>query len=201
MSDIILTQIMIRTFILSALLSLYTIHVDVTDRIGIKGPLSFGNTQLELAWSSKPNTDYYIQEYIPKGEEVERFNQMLTIYVLTKNVSPESELQQKVNWLIERKKSDAICNYQVSTSPDGKEFILDFLVGEHKDGKMTIVEFNVYRYKIIELQGHNALLVSAYSKRSYGANITPFLTNLGADRNTCLNEMISFKLPNLNIAS
>lgn len=191
---------MIRTFILSTILSLYTIHVDVKDRIGIKGPLSFGNTQLELAWSDKPNADYYIQEYIPKGEQVERFNQMLTIYVLTKDVSPESELLQKVNWLIERKKSDAICNYQVSKSPDGKEFILDFLVGEHKDGKMTIVEFNVYRYKNIELEGQSTLLVSAYSKRSYGANITPFLTNLRADRNSCLNEMITFKLPTLKIA-
>lgn len=96
---------MIRTFILSTILSLYTIHVDVKDRIGTKGP-----------------------------------------------------------------------------------------------GKMTIVEFNVYRYKKIELEGQSTLLVSAYSKRSYGANITPFLTNLRADRKSCLDEMITFKLPTLKIA-
>lgn len=187
------------TLILSAVLSLSTILTDVTDRLGIRGPLTFGNSQLELAWSDKPNKNYYIQEYIPNGEQVESFNQMLTIYLLTKDVSAESELQQKVNWLIERKKSDAICNYQISKSPDGKEFILDFLVGESKDGKMTIVEFNVYRYKNIEIEGQNALLVSAYSKRGYGNSITPFLATLRADRNLYLNEMISFSLPSLKI--
>jgi hypothetical protein len=187
------------TVLLSAILSLSTILTDVTDRLGIKGPLTFGNSQLELAWSDKPNKNYYIQEYIPKGEQVESFNQMLTIYVVTKDISAESELQQKVNWLNERKKSDAICNYQISKSPDGKEFILDFLVGESKDGKMTIVEFNVYRYKNIKIEGQNALLASAYSKRSYGDGITPFLTNLRADRNLYLNEMISLSLPSLKI--
>lgn len=187
------------TLILSAVLSLSTILTDVTDRLGIRGPLTFGNSQLELAWSDKPNKNYYIQEYIPKGEQVESFNQMLTIYLLTKDVSAESELHQKVNWLIERKKSDAICNYQISKSPDGKEFILDFLVGKSKDGKMTIVEFNVYRYKNIEIEGQNALLVSAYSKRGYGNGITPFLSTLRADRNLYLNEMISFSLPSLKI--
>ena len=185
--------------ILSAVLSLSTILTDVTDRLGIRGPLIFGNSQYELAWSDKPNKNYYIQEYIPKGEQVETFNQMLTIYLLTKDVSAESELRQKVNWLNERKKSDAICNYQISESPDGKEFILDFLVGERKDGKMTIVEFNVYRYKNIEIEGQNALLVSAYSKRSYGDGISPFLTTLRADRKLYLNEMISFSLPPLKI--
>jgi hypothetical protein len=187
------------TLILSAVLSLSTILTDVTDRLGIRGPLTFGNSQLELAWSDKPNKNYYIKEYIPKGEQVESFNQMLTIYLLTKDVSAESELHQKVNWLIERKKSDAICNYQISKSPDGKEFILDFLVGKSKDGKMTIVEFNVYRYKNIEIEGQNALLVSAYSKRGYGNGITPFLSTLRADRNLYLNEMISFSLPSLKI--
>lgn len=189
------------TLILSAVLSLSMILTDVTDRLGIRGPLIFGNSQFELAWSDKPNKNYYIQEYVPKGEQVENFNQMLTIYLLTKDVSAESELQQKVNWLTERKKSDPICNYQISESPDGKEFILDFLVGESKNGKMTIVEFNVYRYKNIEIEGQNALLVSAYSKRSYGDGISPFLTTLRADRSLYLNEMIFLSLPSPKISN
>ena len=62
---------------------------------------------------------------------------------------------------------DAVCNYQVAESPDGKEFIVDFLLGEGKDDKMTIVEFNIYHYRQIELaENHKELAVYAYSKRS-----------------------------------
>jgi hypothetical protein len=189
------------TLILSAALSLSTLLSDITDRLGIKGPLNFSKTKLELAWSDKPSENYYVQEYIPNGEQIKNFKQMLTIHLFTSATTPEAAVQQKVKWLVERKKTDAICNYQISESPDGKEFILDFLVGESKDGKMTIAEFNVYRYKRIQVGGKDALLVSAYSKRSYGDNITPFLTTLGADRNFYLNEMISFSLPSLKIVN
>ena len=185
--------------ILSAAFSLSTLLSDITDRLGIKGPLTFSNTKLELAWSDKPSENYYVQEYIPSGEQVGKFNQMLTVHVFTNTTTPEAAVQQKVKWLLERKKTDAICNYQITESPDGKEFILDFLVGESKEGKMTIVEFNVYRYKNIKIEGQNALLVSAYSKRGYGNSITPFLATLRADRNLYLNEMISFSLPSLKI--
>ena len=187
------------TLILSAAFSLSTLLSDITDRLGIKGPLTFSNTKLELAWSDKPSENYYVQEYIPNGEQIGNFKQMLTVHLFTSATIPEAAVQQKAKWLVERKKTDAICNYQITESPDGKEFILDFLVGESKDGKMTIAEFNVYRYQRIEVEGKDALLVSAYSKRSYGDNITPFLTTLGADRNFYLNEMISFSLPSLKI--
>jgi hypothetical protein len=129
--------------IIATTLSFLVSITDTADRIGVKGPLTFNNTPFELIWTDKPNSDYYVQEYIPNGEQIEKFNQMLTIHVFTNQASPEIALRQKVSWLMERKKTDAICNYKISESSDGKEFILDFLVGESKEGKMTIAEFNL----------------------------------------------------------
>ena len=119
------------------------------ERIGVKGPLKFSETNFNLVWTAKPNGNYFIQEYLPNGEKLESFNQMLTIHIFITSISPQVAVELKVKELTERKKTDAVCNYQVNESPDGKEFIVDFLLGESKDDRMTIVEFNVYRYPIM----------------------------------------------------
>lgn len=56
---------------------------------------------------------------------------------------------------------------------------------------MTVVEFNVYRYKQIEIsKKKKAIIVYAFSKRNYGEGITAFFKTLKADRTEYLNEMI-----------
>jgi hypothetical protein len=108
---------------------------------------------------------------------------------------------QKIVELKERQKTDGVCKFQVNESPDGKEFIVDFLLGESKDNKMTIVEFNVYRYKQIELgKKHKAILVYTYSKRAYEGEITPFFKTLKEDRAKCLNEMTSIEMPTIQLS-
>jgi hypothetical protein len=65
-------------------------------------------------------------------------------------------------------------------------------MGESKDNKMTIAEFNVYRYKQVNIEGgKKAIIVFAYSKRAYADDITPFLKSLGEERVNHLNQMIS----------
>ena len=44
-----------------------------------------------------------------------------------------------------------------------------------------------------------AILVYAYSKRSYGDDITPFFKKLGEDRKTHLNQMISSSMPAIKL--
>lgn len=161
------------------------------DRLGITGPLLFGKTNFELAWSDKPKDNYYVQEYLPKNESLEKFNQMLAIHLFVMDNELKSAVQQKMKWLEERKKTDPVCNYNLIESPDGKEFILDFIVGQNESNKMTIAEFNVYKYSKITLQGKNAIVVYSFSKRSYGDAITSFLKDLSTDRNMYLNQMIS----------
>ena len=183
----------------SILLFAFTAN-NVTDYLSVAGPLKFNQTDFELKWSDKPNDNYYIQEYLPKGENLSDFNQMLTIHLFDTDIKLKDAVSQKVKELNKRKETDAVCNYQVTESPDGKEFIVDFLLGESKDDKMTIVEFNTYHYRQIELsKKHKAIAVYAYSKRSYGDDITDFLKTLKDDRNSHLNEMISLKKPAISL--
>ena len=170
------------------------------ERIGLKGPIEFNNTEFKLAWSQKPNANYYVQEYLPKNETVERFNELITVNVFVLDVTVEKAIQQKVNELTKRKEIDKVCNFSVIDSPDGTESILDCLLSSGNDQKLDVVEFVIYRYKQIELENHKkALLIYSYSKRSYDENIIKFLNGLSSERESLLNVMISAEMPKITI--
>ena len=184
----------------TAFASFTKFSAEPVDRIGVKGPLTFNKTTFKLAWTSKPSDNYYIQEYLPNNESAEHFNQMLSIFLLVADIKTEDAIQQKIKELNERKKTDPTCNYIVNKSPDGKEYMVDFVLGENKNDKMDVEEFNIYRYKQIDLGGKGkALLVYAYSKRAYGNDITPFLKNLKTARTDLLNIMSVSEIPTVII--
>jgi hypothetical protein len=173
------------------------------DRIGVKGPLEFNKTNFKLAWTDKPNDNYFIQEYLPDGEKPENFSQMITIHLFETDISVEEAVSQRIKQLEERKKTDPNCMFLVNESPDGKEMILDFMLGEHTEKNMMIlVEFNIYRYKQINLgKNKKGIIVYAYSKRSYGDDITTFFKTFKDERIEFLNKMISTKIPKVSIDS
>jgi len=177
-----------------------TVKSQVIERIGLKGPIDFNKTEFNLAWSQKPNANYFVQEYVPKNETVEKFNELITVNVFVLNTTVENAVQQKINELIKRKETDKVCNFNVIESPDGKESILDCLLSVEKNGDLDIVEFIIYRYKQIELENHQkALLIYSYSKRSYDKNIMKFLKGLSTEREHLLNVMISKEMPEIII--
>ncbi|WP_333601007.1 hypothetical protein [Flavobacterium sp.] len=184
-----------------ALLS-FTQSSEPVDRLGVKGPLTFGETSFGLSWSEHPNDFYYIQEYLPKGETSSTFTQMLTLHVFDKKITAEAAMRQKVKELELRKKTDPVCNYQVNVSPDGKEYIVDCLLSQSQGDKLTIVEFNAYRYTQIPLGANKTgILVYAYSKRSYGDAVTNFLKQLGDDRAAMLHTMMYAIVPPITITN
>jgi hypothetical protein len=182
------------------LMSFTTSNNAPIDRINVNGPLIFNKTTFNFVWSDKLNETYYIQEYLPKDEKVENFKQMLTIHLFDKDIKLREAVDMKIQELVVRKKTDETCQYQVTESPDGKEFIVDFILGESKADKMSIMEFNLYHYKQVKLNDNrNGILIYAYSKRAYGDDITPFLENLGQDRGHLLNTMITSQIPNVKL--
>jgi len=183
--------------LLSLLFSSFTTSSKLADdRLGVKGPLKFNNINFHLVWADKPSEKYHLQEYLPEGEKVETFNEMLTIHLFDTDIKTKDAVQQKIKELTKRRKTDPVCNYVVTESPDGKEFMVDFLLSESKGYEMTIVEFNVYRYKQVDIGANNkGIIVYAYSKRSYGDDITPFFKTLKNDRTEYLNQMISAEIP------
>jgi hypothetical protein len=183
-----------------ALLSFAKATNDPIERIGVKGPLKFNGTDFALSWSEHPKDFYYIQEYLPKGENYDHFNQMVTLHVFDKEVTAEAAMQQKVKELEVRKKTDKVCNYEVHQNGDSTEFMVDFLLSQSDGDKLAVVEFNAYHYKKVAL-GNNkmGILVYAYSKRSYGDAITNFMQQLGDDRGKMLYVMQTNVLPEINI--
>lgn len=190
-----------QTIILATTLLLSFTGIETpVERLGVKGPLTFDKINFNLAWTAKPNEKYYIQEYLPMGETVEAFHQMLTLHLFDTEVPVEDAVKVKVKELTQRKQTDPICNYIITESPDKKEFMVDFLLGASKNDQMTIVEFNIYRYRQIELgPGRKALLIFAYSKRAYEDEITQFLNGLGDSRMKYLNQMIETEMPAVRI--
>lgn len=190
----------LMNWIMIALTTLSFAQTNPVDRIGLKGPIAFNKTPYLLAWSEKPNKNYFVQEYLPKGETVDHFNQLITIHVFVTDISVANAIQQKTQELTKRKETDKVCNFSVVNSPDGGESIIDCLLSTGSADKLDAVEFIIYKYKQIELDNNKkALLVYSYSKRGYGDGITPFLTNLGKFRRDMLNVMISEKMPEIKI--
>jgi hypothetical protein len=186
--------------LLTTLTSFTNFSNEPTDRIGVAGPLTFNKTTFNLAWTSNANGNYYIQEYLPDSESVDDFNQMLSIFLLVGDIKLKDAVQQKIKELNARKKTDPTCNYMVNENPDKTEYMVDFLLGEGKNDKMEVEEFNIYRYKQVNLgDKKKGILVYAYSKRAYGGDITPFFLNLKSDRINLLNTMIESEMPAITI--
>jgi hypothetical protein len=171
-----------------------------TDRLGVAGPLTFGSTTYSLAWSTQPSATFYMQEYLPKGEKLADFKQMLALHLLQQDADVESVAGLKVKELEARKQSDIICNYQMITSPDNKEIILDFLLSQNMESSQGIAEFNVYRYKQVALgAGKTGVLLYAYSTRGYGSGIDNFLKILKPVRTEAIATMAAAKMPAVKI--
>lgn len=180
----------------------FTISDDDTDRLGVEGPLSFNNTSFNLTWSDRARDNYYIQEYLPAGEQLESFDQMMTLHVFLIDMSINEAVQSKLNELENRSKTDPVCKGSVAETAgsDGKETLLDFLLSESKNGKTEIAEYNVYRYVPVNIgDGVNGILVYAYTKRAYGNDVQGFLETIDKERRDYVLKMGKTEVPKVKI--
>lgn len=166
---------------------------NIVGRIGVKGPLEFNNTIFKLAWTAKPNDTYFAQEYLPDGEKVETYNQMLAIHLFIQDTKPYDAAIAKAMDLAKRRKTDPFCNYTLVSNPDETVFILDFTIYDAQD---NLVEFDIYRYQQVELEnGKKALMVFMFCKRGYGSDIKPFLLSLKGISKDLRDQIYSMETP------
>lgn len=157
-----------------------------TDYLSVPGPVVFDGKSYSLAWSAHPSAAYYKQEYVIKGESVERFKTMLMLEVLTGDVKVKDVVAAKIEELKKMKASNPIVQYEMFRK-DG-EYIVDFLLSAG-----DIVERNVYRYK--SLSGQQGIVLFAVSTRAYGKDIDQFLINLKTTKSKGVNAVAQFKMP------
>lgn len=165
-----------------------------TAKFNVGNPIRFGKEKFHLGWSSHPAENYYIQEYFPKGEQPESYRQMYTLSLHFGDRTPSEAVEAKIAELNARRKNgDALCRYAVYENDD--ERMLDFLVSAGENGTLSVVEWDIHRYRQIEIDGRPALLLMFYSHRAYGDDILPFLKKLPEKRTERLEELGRQVLP------
>ena len=180
------------SIIISLLSCLSLSAQSATEYFNVGNPIKYCGTKFSLVWSALPQENYFVQEYLPKGESLDHYNQMFTVSVIFWDRTPLDAVQAKIAELEQRKKSDPITNYTVAEN--NGEYILEFIVGDSSDGNMNAVEVDVHYYKQMTINGRNASVLSFYSCRAYGDEIMPFIQSIPEKRNAWYEGMSNLKL-------
>lgn len=182
----------IATLISSMLCCLGLSAQTVTEYFDAGNPIKYCGTEYSLVWSAHPQENYYIQEYLPKGESLEHYNQMFTVSVIFWDRTPLDAVQAKIAELEQRKNTDPVTNYMVAEN--NGEYILEFIVSDSSDGEMNTVEVDVHYYKQMTISGRSASVLSFLSCRAYGDDIMQFIQSIPEKRNTWYEGMTNLKL-------
>lgn len=166
---------------------------EVVDYLHVGKTLKFQDKKFELKWCQHPIEAFFLQEWLPKGETFDNYEQMLSVSLsFSETLSVKYFVDAKVHELEERKKSDKCCNYLVYEN-DG-EYIIDFLVSDGADGLLNVVEADIHHYKPVVIDGKKAIQLNFYSRRAYGDDIIPFLKSLKDKKTDWINELTQMKI-------
>lgn len=163
-----------------------------TKYFNVGNPIKFCGTDFYFNWSANPEKNYYVQQYLPKGEKFESYKQMLTVIVIFWDVTPLDAVRAKIAELEQRKQFDPITNY-TSAGKNG-EYILEFIVSDNKNDQMNTVEVDVHHYKQMKINGKTASVLCFYSRRAYGNDIVPMIQSIPSQRNSWYDALWKLRL-------
>ena len=87
------------SIIISLLSCLSLSAQSATEYFNVGNPIKYCGTKYSLVWSAQPQENYFVQEYLPKGESLDRYNQMFTVSVIFWNITPLEAVQAKKEML------------------------------------------------------------------------------------------------------
>jgi hypothetical protein len=176
---------------------------DVKDYLNVPGPLMFDNANYNLAWSSHPNANYYMQEYIPQGDNLDNFNKMVLInLIVSDSIKLDDVVTAKISELTEMQKKNPVIQFKAYDNKKTREHMIDFLLSENvPDGNhLKLVERNVYHYKeFTDKSGQKGILLFGTSTRSYGHDIYSFFANLKDHRSDMIMKVGDFSIPEITV--
>jgi hypothetical protein len=193
----------LKTVCVGVLLTIsFIAHAQVKDYLAVPGPIQFDSVAYSLSWSSHPTPNYYKHEYLPKGDDPDKYKQMLLLEFVAGNWTARAVLDAKVRELDEAKKINPLVSYSIMRNGSAGEVILDFVLSKNSvDGKtILVVERNVYRYKKIKTSsGQDGVLLFGVSMRSYGDDIMNFVTDLKNSRRVLVNAVAKAPLSDISL--
>ena len=165
------------------------------DRLGVPGPIDFGETRYDLAFVFEPQPGYVKQEYLPNGEAADTYRSMVLVEFLAGDLTAADVARRQIGMLEERRGTDPFVNYDILMSSDKSSIVLDFLLsGLQEDGR-RIVEWNGYRYmRSTDAEGDTGTLLTGISRRAYGDDITSFVENLNDVRNADIASLVALEI-------
>lgn len=181
-------------FMLAAICSAGATLAQVTDHLGIPGPIELQGSSYALAWSSQPAPNYVKQEYLPEGQSPQTYKQMLLVERVSGPIKVMDAVKVQVDALNQRKANDPLVNMDVIENKASGEALLDFIMSSKDQRGEIIVEWNAYRYAP-GVNGEGVLLFGV-SHRAYGnADTKELLSNLKATRGKTIQALASSPLP------
>lgn len=177
-----------------AALSFLKAQDDAVDLISVPGPIEFNDTEFLLAWSKQPSKTLFRQQFLPRDERIEDYNQLLDFSFFNKEIEMELAVRQKVESIQNRGEKDKFSKVNVTESPAGDEFIVDYFISEAPENGNSYVEYNVYRFKQFENGGQKSFLILFYSTRIYG-DLKSSAKALAKKRDQLITNMIEYKIP------
>lgn len=164
-----------------------------TEYFSVGNPINYCGTDFSLAWSSHPQANYYLQEYLPEGETFDNYTQMVTVSVIFWDRTPREAVEAKIAELEKRKQTDPVTNYMVAEN--NGEYILEFIVSDSTgNDDLTTVEVDVHHYRQMTINGRNASVLDFYSARAYGDDILPFIQSIPYKRPTWYEALSALRL-------
>lgn len=192
-------QSLAATALFALFVSAPVLAQDVTDYLGVTGPITVGDTDYVLSWSSQPNDGYFKQEYLPVGATPDTYDSMVTVEFVATDLPLADVVAAQTTMIANRKAtSDPIANFAVFNNDDSGEILLDFVLSS-KDAKGEyIIEWNGYRYAEAEFDGQSGAMLFAMSERAYGNQASEaFLRGLTDFKAGKIVDLTSAQMPEL----
>ncbi|QNS42496.1 hypothetical protein H0S70_05910 [Chryseobacterium manosquense] len=166
--------------------------------LSIANPIEFDGTEFFLNESKQRSKTLFQEQYIPKDERLENFNQLIDFSFFNKEIDMELAVRQKVEMVQNRREKDKFSHVNVTESPDGGEYIVDYFISESPTNGDSYVEYNIYRFKQSEIGGQKTFLMISYAKRIYG-DLKSAAKSLSKQRNHLMSTMIEYKIPEVKV--
>lgn len=169
------------------------------ERLSVPGPLQLDGQQFHLEWTSHPTPAFYKQEYLPAGQTLTGYRQMLVLDLLVTDATAGQLAAAKVRELDARKATDPVVNHDLIVKPDGSSVLLDFVLSAPDADGNIIVEWNAYRYQAQP----DGVLLFGISRRAYGhEDARRFLgEELAQNRSRWISEMAGYEVPAISLGS
>ena len=170
-----------------------------TSILSFPNPIEYDGTEFYIIQSKQRSKTLFQEQYIPKDEDLRDFNQLIDFSFFNKEIETELAVRQKVESVQQREKKDKFAKVNVTESPDGKEFIVDYFISEAPENDDSYIEYNIYRFKNMENGGQKSFLIMSYAKRMYG-DLKSAAKALAKQRDHLMTTMIEYKIPEIKVA-